>query len=60
MEIQPKQLLLDIENVRKNMIEHAKHSSFTNKSVVDLSIQLDRLLNKYDQITAKKSSNSNI
>jgi hypothetical protein len=39
------------------MIELAATTSFTNKAVVDLSMELDELLNQYD-LLKNKGSNS--
>ncbi|MGV2942314.1 aspartyl-phosphate phosphatase Spo0E family protein [Mesobacillus sp. LC4] len=48
-------LLKDIENCRKEMVELASKTSLSNQGVVDMSIKLDHLLNKYDHLTSKKT-----
>ena len=47
-------LLEDIENHRRKMVELAACSSLSNQQVVEISEQLDRLLNRYYVLTAKK------
>ncbi|WP_394140953.1 Spo0E family sporulation regulatory protein-aspartic acid phosphatase [Cytobacillus oceanisediminis] len=47
-------LLSDIEDCRSEMVQLAAVTSFTNHRVVETSIKLDRLLNKYYILTSKK------
>ncbi|EIJ79974.1 hypothetical protein PB1_06412 [Bacillus methanolicus PB1] len=47
-------LLEDIEKYRRKMIQLASHSSLTNQQVIEVSTELDRLLNRYYLLTAKK------
>ncbi|WP_082341095.1 aspartyl-phosphate phosphatase Spo0E family protein [Sporosarcina globispora] len=49
-----KELLKDIEDCRSRMIQLTASASFTDHIVVDISTKLDRLLNKYYTLTAKK------
>lgn len=48
-------LLKDIEKCRKEMVELAARTSLSNQRVVDISIRLDRLLNKYYHLSANKT-----
>ncbi|PLR80088.1 hypothetical protein CVD25_21580 [Bacillus canaveralius] len=50
----PHTLLRDIEFCRKEMVELAAHSSLSNRKVLEVSTKLDRLLNRYYILTAKK------
>jgi hypothetical protein len=55
--INPKQdLLYRIESCRKKMIELAKERSLASIEVVQLSWELDSLLNEY-QLTEKRDGN---
>lgn len=56
MEIFPDQLLVEIEQCRREMISLASHSSFSNKKVVEISTKLDRLLNKYYDISESQKA----
>ncbi|WP_230980978.1 aspartyl-phosphate phosphatase Spo0E family protein [Rossellomorea arthrocnemi] len=43
-------LLFQIEDCRRQMVELASESSFANEQVVDLSTRLDDLLNQYQVV----------
>ncbi|MBS4210013.1 aspartyl-phosphate phosphatase Spo0E family protein [Bacillus sp. FJAT-50079] len=47
-------LLIKIEENRKNMIELGLSSSFIDERVINISNQLDKLLYKYQTIITKK------
>ncbi|MDE3840645.1 hypothetical protein C0966_15175 [Bacillus methanolicus] len=49
-----KRLLEDIETHRRKMIQLASHSTLTNQQVIEVSAELDKLLNRYYLLTAKK------
>lgn len=49
-----KDLLKEIEYCRNEMVYLASQSSLSNENVIAVSTKLDDLLNKYDDITAKK------
>ena len=48
-------LLKDIEQCRKEMVELAARTSLSNQRVVDISIKLDLLLNKYYNLSSNKT-----
>jgi hypothetical protein len=48
-------LLKDIEKCRKEMVELAARTSLSNQRVVDISIKLDHLLNKYYHLSSNKT-----
>jgi hypothetical protein len=48
-------LLVEIEVCREKMIQIANTTSYSNKRVVDLSVKLDGLLNKYYQISKSEA-----
>jgi hypothetical protein len=56
MEIIPDQLLVEIEQCRKEMIQLASHSSYSNSKVVEISTKLDGLLNKYYDISESQKA----
>ncbi len=43
-------LLFRIENLRRSMIEVAIEKGFSSKESIEISQELDGLLNKYDKI----------
>ena len=45
-----KDLLVKIEDNRRKMVELGLSSSFLDERVVKMSYELDRLLNKYDEV----------
>jgi len=49
-----KKLLKDIEEHRREMVYLAKHTSFSHPRVIDISIKLDKLLNKYENLLRAK------
>jgi hypothetical protein len=56
MEIIPDQLLVEIEQCRKEMIHLASRSSYSNNKVVEISTKLDGLLNKYYDISESQKA----
>jgi stage 0 sporulation regulatory protein len=53
MAINEHDLLLQIESCRIEMISRAMKTSFSNAEVLDLSVKLDHLLNKYEAMKSK-------
>jgi len=51
-------LLKKIEQRRKEMMELGKTRSFVDERVVQISYQLDQLLNKYQVIVKEQTSSS--
>ncbi|GLI84129.1 hypothetical protein ANABIO32_18290 [Rossellomorea marisflavi] len=47
MRVRVRDLLFEIEDCRRQMVEMALKSSFADEQVVDLSVRLDDLLNQY-------------
>ncbi|KKB36574.1 aspartyl-phosphate phosphatase Spo0E family protein [Bacillus thermotolerans] len=43
-------ILTKIENHRNNMVSLALQTSFTNERVVEMSAELDQLLNQFEQL----------
>ncbi|MDQ0270661.1 aspartyl-phosphate phosphatase Spo0E family protein [Cytobacillus purgationiresistens] len=51
--MQANELLRDIEVYRSRMIKLASLSSFSNHQVIEASIELDNLINRYNTLTQK-------
>ncbi|AIE58688.1 aspartyl-phosphate phosphatase Spo0E family protein [Bacillus methanolicus] len=49
-------LLEDIENYRRKMVKLASHYSFTNQQVIEISTELDKLLNQYYLLTVRNEA----
>lgn len=49
-----KKLLKDIEDHREEMVYLANLTSFSHPKVIDISIKLDELLNKYENLLRTK------
>ncbi|UQD50789.1 aspartyl-phosphate phosphatase Spo0E family protein [Bacillus methanolicus] len=49
-------LLEDIENYRRKMVQLASHYSFTNQQVIEISTELDKLLNQYYLLTVRNET----
>ena len=47
-------LLVEIENVRQEMVCFAADTSLRNQQVLESSIRLDSLINKYFSLTGKR------
>jgi len=51
--LNPEELLVKIESHRSKMVELGLASSFLDERVVQISYELDILLNKYQAVTCK-------
>ncbi|WP_445490863.1 aspartyl-phosphate phosphatase Spo0E family protein [Niallia sp. 03133] len=54
-----KNLLQNIEEHREKMVYLANLTSFSHPRVIDISIKLDQLLNKYDSFLRSKCNQTN-
>ncbi|MBS4220129.1 aspartyl-phosphate phosphatase Spo0E family protein [Bacillus sp. FJAT-49711] len=50
IDLNAKDLLVKIEDNRRKMVELGLSSSFLDERVVKMSYELDKLLNKYDEV----------